>query len=99
MDKNESLREALSDLKKMGYEADLNFETDTFALYGSDLDMRLNPEAFHVDEIDRINDKPHPDDGAMVYAISYSIGIKGVVVDEPGTDCEQKNDNHAPDRD
>jgi hypothetical protein len=34
---NESLGETLSDLKKKGYDADLSFETNTFALYGGDL--------------------------------------------------------------
>jgi hypothetical protein len=82
MEYNETLGEALSDLKKKGYEADLSFETNPFALYGGDLDMRLNPDAFHVDEIDRIGDEGHPDDGAVVYAISSNTGVKGVLIDD-----------------
>ncbi|GGA94897.1 phosphoribosylpyrophosphate synthetase [Puia dinghuensis] len=81
MENNDSLGEVLSNLKEKGYKADLNFETDTFALYGGDLDMRLNPEEFHVDEIDRIGNGSHPNNDAIVYAISVSTGVKGVLVD------------------
>ena len=85
MENIESLGDALSDLKKRGYDADLNFETNTFALYGGDLDMRLNPEGFHVDEIDRTCDEAHPNDGSVVYAITSATGIKGVLVDTQDT--------------
>jgi hypothetical protein len=86
MENNESLGGVLSDLKKKGYEADLNFETETFALDGSDLDMRLHPEAFQVDEVDRVDDKLHPKEDAVVYAISSCTGVKGVVVDKQQDD-------------
>ncbi|HTI12152.1 MAG TPA: hypothetical protein VL832_26445 [Puia sp.] len=85
MENTESLGDTLLDLKKRGYGADLNFETNTFALYGGDLDMRLNPEGFHVDEIDHACDEAHPNDGAVVYAITSATGVKGVVVDAQGT--------------
>lgn len=88
MKNTESLGDALSDLRKRGYEADLSFETDTFSLYGGDLDMRLNPDGFHVDEIDPVVDETHLHDGhsnggALVYAITSATGVKGVLV-EPG---------------
>jgi hypothetical protein len=83
MEKREPLGEALSDLKKKGYEADLSFETNIFALYGGDLDMRLNPDAYHVDEIDQVDDASHPHEETEVYAITICTGIKGVIVDEP----------------
>lgn len=86
MENFESVGKALSDLKKRGYEADLNFEEDPFGLYCGDLDMRLNPEAFHVDETDQIQS----DEKIVVYAISYSSGIKGTVVD--------KTDNYVQDQ-
>lgn len=75
------LIEVLIDLRKRGYEADFYFETDIFALYGGDLDMRLDPEGFHVDEIDRIGYETRPRDGIVVYAISSLTGIKGILVD------------------
>ena len=45
----ESLVAALDDLRKRGYAAD--FATDTICLYCGDLDLRLDPEDFHVDEV------------------------------------------------
>jgi hypothetical protein len=75
----ESLNDALSDLKYKGYEDD--FTTPSFCLYCNDLDMRLDPENFHVDEIDRVS---NPGNGATLYAISSSAGVKGtVVVNDP----------------
>jgi hypothetical protein len=82
MENTESLVEALLVLKKRGYETDLSFEVDSFCLYGGDLDMRLNPDGFHVDEIDRIGDEGQPNEGAVVYAITAITGVKGVLVDE-----------------
>ena len=78
----EPIGEALSDLKKEGYEADLNFEEDPYGLYCSDLDMRLNPESYHVDEAIRVEDEKCPDEKVVVYAVTYSSGVKGTVVDE-----------------
>jgi len=74
----ESLDNALSDLRKKGYEDD--FTTPSSCLYCSDLDMRLDPEDFHVDEIDRVDGKSTPGDGTMLYAISSSAGVKGTIV-------------------
>ncbi|HEY5750268.1 MAG TPA: phosphoribosylpyrophosphate synthetase [Chryseolinea sp.] len=74
----ESLGDALSDLKKKGYEDD--FATESFCLYCSDLDMRLDPEDFHVDEIDRVEGNSNPNDSATVYAISSAAGVKGTLV-------------------
>ncbi|HEV2479499.1 MAG TPA: hypothetical protein VGS79_07535 [Puia sp.] len=82
MGNNESLKEVLTDLRKKGYEADLNFETETFGLYAGDLDMRLNPDEFHVDEIDRPGHECSADAGVIVYAISTATGVKGVEVDK-----------------
>ena len=88
MENTNSLGAALSDLEKRGYYVNLNFETHIFALYGGDLDMRLNPDEFHVDEIDRVGDDDCPNDGDIVYAISTRSGIKGVIVDK----SEETND-------
>ena len=87
MENIEPVGKALSDLKKEGYEADLNFEEDPFGLYCGDLDMRLNPESFHVDESIRVEDEKHPDEKVVVYAITYSSGVKGTVVDEREADA------------
>lgn len=79
----ESLVAALDDLNKRGYEAD--FATDTICLYCGDLDLRLDPEDFHVDEVYRFEGNISPDDSAVVYAISSSTGVKGTLVDGYGS--------------
>jgi len=78
--------DALSELRKKGYEADLNFETDPYGLYSGDLDIRLNPEAYHVDKTMQIDDPSHPGESETVYAISTSSGVKGTLVDVHGSD-------------
>lgn len=71
----ETLGEELSELEDKGYTTDLSFETDPYGLYAGDLDMRLNPESYHVDEVDRTSD-------ASLYAVSFTAGVKGFIVDE-----------------
>lgn len=73
--------DALSDLRKEGYEADLNFETEPYGLYSGDLDLRLNPEAYHVDKIIPVDDPSRPGNSEVVYAISTTSGVKGTLVD------------------
>jgi len=77
MKKYQSLIDAMSDLRKEGYEDD--FTTESFGLYCGDLDLRLDPEDFHVDEIDRIEENSNPGNSPMVYAISSSMGVKGIM--------------------
>lgn len=78
----ESLVDALVDLKNRGYEAD--FETHEVCLYCGDLDLRLYPEEFHVDETYRFEGDSSPDDNSVLYAISSSTGLKGTLVDGYG---------------
>ena len=89
MENNESLTNALSTLKQKGYEAD--FATETFCLYCSDLDLRLNPESFHVDEIHRFEEPANPDDNAVLYAISSTTGVRGILIDAHGAEAEHLN--------
>ena len=78
----QSLNDALGDLRKKGYEDD--FETEGFCLYCGDLDLRLDPEDFHVDEIDRV-ETPNAGNNTTLYAISSTFGLKGtLVVDTKG---------------
>ena len=85
----ESMIDALDDLKKRGYEAD--FETSTDCLYCGDLDIRLNPEQFHVDELYRFDASSDPGNNSVVYAISSSTGIKGTLVDRYGAYNDNMN--------
>jgi len=79
----ESLVDALKDLKKRGYEAD--FATDTVCLYCGDMDIRMDPEDFHIDEVYRFEEDSNPENNSVVYAISSSTGVKGTLVDSYGT--------------
>ena len=75
----DSIVNAVSDLKHKGYDAD--FYTQTICLYCGDLDLRLDPEDFHVDEIYKIG----AGDSSAVYAITSSNGVKGTLVDSSGS--------------
>lgn len=78
----DTLVDALDDLRSRGYDAD--FATDTVCLYCGDLDLRLNPEEFSVDEVYRFEGNSGPDDNTVLYAISSATGVKGTVVDGYG---------------
>jgi hypothetical protein len=78
----DSIVEALNDLKSRGYDAD--FGLASVCLYCGDLDLRLNPEEFNVDEVYRFEGDSNPDDSAVVYAISSTAGVKGTLVDGYG---------------
>ncbi len=82
----ESLVDALDDLKTRGYEAD--FATDTVCLYCGDLDLRLHPEDFKVDEVYRFDGESTPDDNSILFAISSLSGLKGTLVDSYGVYSE-----------
>jgi hypothetical protein len=74
----DSLENALDDLRKRGYEA--NFESQAFCLYCGDLDLRLDPDDFHIDEIHHFESNADPQKPA-IYAITSTTGVKGVLVD------------------
>jgi hypothetical protein len=74
-----SLADALSDLRKRGYKTD--FSVETFCLYCGDLDMRLNPEQFKVDEEYRFGGGAAHEEDTVLVAITSSNGIKGILVD------------------
>ena len=77
----ESLVDALSDLRERGYIAD--FKTLQICLYCGDLDIRLDPDDFHIDEVYRFEDTSG-DDNSFVYAITSKTGVKGTLVDARG---------------
>jgi hypothetical protein len=89
MTKYKSLADALNDLKSRGYEA--NFETQSFCLYCGELDMRLDPEEFKVDEEYRFEGDPNHDEDAVLVAITSSSGIKGTLVDGYGSYVDNGN--------
>lgn len=82
----ESLIDALNDLRERGYLAD--FAVDNVCLYCGELDIRLNPEEFEVDEFYRFEGESSPDDSAVIYAITSSTGLKGTLIDAYGAYSE-----------
>ena len=84
MENYTSPEDALEDLRNRGYNTDL--DTDSFCLYCSDLDLRLNPQAYHVDDTIEVEDPSRPDGSETVYAVSTYTGVKGIIVDVHDTD-------------
>lgn len=78
----DTLVDALDDLKKRGYDED--FATAITCLYCGDLDIRLNPEEFNIDEVYRFDGDSTPDGSSIIYAITSSTGVKGTLVDSYG---------------
>jgi hypothetical protein len=44
----------------------------------------LTPDQFHVDQLHRFEGMTSPDDSAILFAISSSQGVKGLLVDAYG---------------
>ena len=80
MKQYKSLADALDDLKKRGYDAE--FESQSNCLYCSDLDLRLTEEEFHVDEVYRFVGGSNPGDNGVLFALTSPTGVKGTIVDE-----------------
>lgn len=78
MENYHSPEEALNNLRKRGYEADFSPNAD--CLYCEDLDIRLDPEDFHIDEAYRFEGDHSPGERSTVYAISSATGVKGTLV-------------------
>ena len=85
-----TLSEATNDLKKRGYNEDLNLKATCIECPAHDL--QLNPEDFRIDEFYRFEGMSNPSDNSIVYAISSEAGIKGVLVDAYGVYAENLND-------
>jgi hypothetical protein len=77
-----SVSDAVNDLKKRGYDADFEFEKQNFCLYCEDLEMTLDPEDFHVDEVHRFQGNAGSDQNSILFAITSSTGVRGILVDQ-----------------
>lgn len=78
----DTLTEAINDLKQRGYGNDFNLHPDRIEC--SALTITLAPEEFHVDEVHRFEGMTNPDDSSVLYAISSTKGVKGLLVDAYG---------------
>jgi len=80
MENYKSPSEALNDLRKRGYDAD--FEPQSNCLYCSILDLRLNEEEFQIDEVHRFEGDSDSGGDTIVYALTSPTGVKGTIVNE-----------------
>lgn len=78
----ETLSQAITGLKTLGYTNDFNLHPDWIEC--RELNQKLKPEEFHVDEVHRFEGMTNPDDSSVLYAISSSGGLKGLLVDAYG---------------
>lgn len=80
----ETMNEAVSDLMKRGYSYDFNIENNVILC--KQIDKRLSPEEFEIDEIYRFEGETDPGDENIVYAISSkNHNLKGILVNAYGT--------------
>jgi hypothetical protein len=87
----ESLSAALDDLKKRGYEA--GFEVDSDSLYCTTQEVRLHEDEFHIDEVYRFEGDPAPGDCCILFAFTSPTGVKGTILDRSG--APYRDDNFA----
>ena len=81
-----TVTEAMKALKLKGYNQDFNLHHEWIEC--PMLDLRLKPEEFHVDEVHRFEGMTSPDDSEVLFAISSTRGIKGLLIDAYGAYAE-----------
>ena len=82
----DTLSEAIFSLKNQGYTNDFNLHPDWIEC--PPLKVRLTPEEFHVDQVHRFEGMTSPEDSAILFAVSSSSGLKGLLVDAYGPYAE-----------
>jgi hypothetical protein len=81
-----TLSEAINDLKRRGYSEDFNLKQHCIEC--STKNLQLHPEDFTVDEFYRFEGMSNTDDNSILFAISSTDGVKGVLVDAYGMYAE-----------
>jgi hypothetical protein len=82
----ETLSGAIQALQRNGYIHDFNLHPEWIEC--PPMKLRLAPVEFHVDEVHRFEGMTNPDDSAVLFAISSTSGIKGLLVDAYGVYAE-----------
>ncbi len=82
----ETLSQAINVLKDLGYTNDFNLHPEWIEC--APLRIKLAPDEFHVDEVHRFEGMTNPDDSAVLYAISSTQGLKGLLLDAYGAYAE-----------
>ena len=78
----DTLSQAMTALKERGYVNDFNLHPEWIEC--PPLNRRFGPQHFHVDEVHRFEGMTNPDDSSVLFAISSSDGVKGLLVDAYG---------------
>lgn len=74
--------DAMRDLRRRGYSADLEFRDD--ALHEIVSGRRFRPDELAIVEHHRFEGASDPEDMSVVYAIESNDGVRGIVVDAFG---------------
>lgn len=82
----DTLSEAITDLQANGYTYDFNLKPE--CLHCASLNIEIHPEDFAVDQFFRFEGMSSTDDNSILYAISSSDGLKGLLVDAYGMYAE-----------
>ena len=78
----DTLSEAIFALKNQGYTNDFNLHPEWIEC--PPLKLRLEPAEFHVDQVHRFEGMSSTDDSSILFAVSSSNGLKGLLVDAYG---------------
>jgi hypothetical protein len=82
MENYDDLLEAISGLKKRGYERDFNLSTDCIVCAVTD--KKIYPDRFKIDNFYRFEGMSSTDDNSIIYALSLDDGTKGILIDAYG---------------
>jgi hypothetical protein len=82
MNTYETLSQAITALKETGYVNDFNLHPEWIEC--APLKMKFTAVEFHVDQVHRFEGMSSTDDNSVLYAISSSSGVKGLLVDAYG---------------
>lgn len=81
----DTVTEAMTGLKKLGYTVDFSVLTDKECLVCDQNATVLSPDDFEIDHFYRFEGNSDPGDGMIVYAISSKKNnVKGIVVNAYG---------------
>lgn len=82
-----NMLEAINGLRSAGYILDFNLGMDCIKCTESG--SSLFPEEFLIDDFFRFEDFSNPDDSSILYAISSTSGLKGILVNAYGMYAEE----------
>ena len=81
----DTVTEAMTDLKKLGYTIDFSIVTEKECLVCHRTETELSPDDFKIDSFYRFEGDSDPGDEMIVYAISSNKNnLKGIVVSAYG---------------